>query len=341
MLYKIADIKNTLRFHNWWYAKLPPLFGIAYLLIFNESLSFTDVLPILCLLLIWMIGAAGFGYYLNNWADIDQDRLAGKPNRVADHSLQKRILILIVLLIVTFLPWIGYWLFLSIAGSPALHGFPVQFTILLACFHLILFALYSIPPFRFKERGVTGILLDALYGHVLPAAIVISCFVPDSYLLVISLVAWQFFWGVRGVLIHQIFDFENDTRSRTHTMAIQMDIAKLKTFVLFCVTLFEILAFLVCCSVIGQMNLWFWIIFLAGILLKILLKDNLALPNPEESKSLRFTRNILDNFYTEWFPIILLFNLVIFIDESHLFLLIIHLAFFAYPLAREIRQKLS
>ncbi|MEZ5312221.1 MAG: hypothetical protein R2862_00530 [Thermoanaerobaculia bacterium] len=42
----------------------------------------------------------------------------------------------------------------------------------------LLLAVYALPPLRLKERGAAGLVVDALYGHALPMAIVVGLFAP-------------------------------------------------------------------------------------------------------------------------------------------------------------------
>ena len=81
---------------------------MVYLVAFIFAIPAVELLPKLGLLLIWMIGAASFGHYINDWFDIAQDKAAGKGNAAASHSLLIRICISTLLASMSLLPW--FWL---------------------------------------------------------------------------------------------------------------------------------------------------------------------------------------------------------------------------------------
>src|SRR5262249_57433548 len=87
-------------------------------------------------------------------------------------------------------------------------------------FELLLFVLYAFPPFRLKERGMLGLFADALYAHAIPAVLAVMTFslmANRAYdhltWFVLALGLWQFFLGVRNIVLHQLKDFDGDTRS--------------------------------------------------------------------------------------------------------------------------------
>jgi hypothetical protein len=79
-----------------------------------------------------------------------------------------------------------------------------------------------VPPIRIKERGLWGLIADALYAHAIPAVMaaytytLISQQVPDL-VFISMLFSWQFCVGVRNVLLHQLSDLESDKQSGTNT----------------------------------------------------------------------------------------------------------------------------
>ena len=90
--------------------------------------------------------------------------------------------------------------------------FPLSLIFYLAAY--LAFSLYSISPFRFKNRGVLGVIADASGAHLFPSLFVASSMMHnmhisiDPYWLVIVGV-WSFAYGLRGILWHQFWDREN------------------------------------------------------------------------------------------------------------------------------------
>ena len=208
---RLSGFLKTIRFNNWWHYKIPPLIAIFF---FTMSLSKNTesavILSKLILLIAWMIFAASFGYFVNDWSDIEEDQMAGKENFVGKLSLTSK-----------------YFFPLFFAGSAISfqlllnHNNPLP--IYLSITQLVLFILYSVPPIRLKKYEVPAVICDSLYAHVLPSAIVFTT-ISDYQLYMPSLfflVSWQFFWGIRNILLHHIFDRKFDAASGNSNLAIR------------------------------------------------------------------------------------------------------------------------
>jgi len=103
------------------------------------------------------------------------------------------------------------------------------------------FSLYSLPPFRWKARGILGVIADASGAHLFPTlvAVVVTFRWAGHTVSVPWMVAvgtWAFMNGLRGILWHQLSDAEHDRRAIVRTFAQRHDarwIARLGTFVIF------------------------------------------------------------------------------------------------------------
>jgi 4-hydroxybenzoate polyprenyltransferase len=197
---------RALRYHEWWRFKVPFLLGIYFWQLPFGSLSIANFWLHAGLLIVWMFGAAGFGYFINDCFDIEQDAAAGKPNSSGSFSLTNRWFVSLGLLALAILPW--YWL-------------PFNWvSVVLVALHLLTFLLYSIPPVRFKERYYLGALTDALYSYFLPVCLVahtawlISGIEPSLW-QVVALLAWAMAAGLRNIIQHHIIDRRKDRISNT------------------------------------------------------------------------------------------------------------------------------
>lgn len=202
---------QTLRYNEWWRFKVPFLLGIYFWQIDFATIPMEVFWLNAALLVVWMFGAAGFGYFVNDCFDIEQDAAAGKPNRSGSLSVATRLLVAMGLLTIALLPW--YWL-------------PGNFTsALLIAFHLLSFLLYSIPPIRFKERYYLGAITDALYSYFLPVLLVaytawlVNNLPPNYYVPInnqaLALAAWAMAAGLRNIIQHHILDRRKDRISGT------------------------------------------------------------------------------------------------------------------------------
>ncbi|MFW5886586.1 MAG: UbiA family prenyltransferase [Bacteroidota bacterium] len=178
--------------------------------------------------LVYMSFVLIYGFMVNSFADLDEDRLAGKNRGFLDQSRGPK------------------YLFLLLSGSfiilyPAFQE-PTLFIIGLLVFLLATF--YSVRPIRFKERGLIGIIISAISVGPFPFLIFLLG-IKASPLLSCFLVFWLFLAAFISDLIHQIEDYNNDRKTRTDTWVQRIGLKKSKLFLkysLFLLFVFCILA---------------------------------------------------------------------------------------------------
>ena len=162
------------------------------------------------LLLLSVAAAAVYASVINDVTDRADDVRAGKRNRVADRS---RSIVAAVLAATVCAGFIFGWLWRK----------DVQ---LLSCYLAtwLAFSLYSFPPFRFKKRGLPGVLCDAAGAHLFPA--LVAVFIASrgaqravSEAWVASVAVWALAYGLRGILWHQLTDVGNDRAEGVRTFA--------------------------------------------------------------------------------------------------------------------------
>ena len=194
---------RKLRISNPWNFKAPLLITFPYLLLllskYRQPSSFYAILASISVI----VGVAGLGYLSNDLGDRKKDALIGRDNVLI--GMQPAIILFLFLLFFAFifLPWL-YLPFSSLSA-------------IILGLEIVLFFVYALPPFRFKERGLLGVYTDSLYAHVLPAVLAAYTFhlftgrifenFSDFIIIVFS---WQFIQGERNILFHQIKDLESD-----------------------------------------------------------------------------------------------------------------------------------
>ena len=141
------------------------------------------------------------GYAVNDAADFHNDRLAGADPRGQGprrgHSLAASIAALSL----------GTILIMTAGGVPART---------IAVGTILLGVEYSLPPLRFKERGIWGIIVGAFAqrpGLFLVWAAALGVW--DSLTAVLT--AWLFFIGMTGMLGHQVLDRGRDRAGGVRT----------------------------------------------------------------------------------------------------------------------------
>lgn len=207
-MHSVANRGTFLRHSDWWNSKVAMIFGWSYFFALLFDLEVVDYLIVCPAILLWLMATASFGYYINDCFDTEVDLKAKKTNTAAQHTLARRVLILATLVLASvgsalFLFWSEPW-FMVVAVS-----------------ELLLFVLYSIPPFRWKEIPFLDVVTDALYAQVLPLVVVAlallkehtSGLAPLEWALLTGIGIWALVSGIRNILEHQVADFENDSES--------------------------------------------------------------------------------------------------------------------------------
>jgi len=143
-----------------------------------------------------------FGYMLNDYADREVDRQAGKVNIIGEVPRP--------------LAWF-FLLFVFMSGMMTLlpfysHSLVIWFAILA----YTTAAAYSLYPVRLKERGFLGLLVSAIAQRVLPALVLFAVYSHWSINTTALLTLYAMI-GFRWILIHQILDESNDRRANVRT----------------------------------------------------------------------------------------------------------------------------
>lgn len=184
-----------------------PLFAFFYFaLLVETNLSGGVVFTNAVVLFVAYFLIGFFGYLTNDIADSEMDAIAGKQNMVHGLSFYKKLILALA----------------SATAGTLIIGCWAQKTTIFVVLEIVLLLLYSFPPFRLKERGIWGVLTDAVYAYVMPSIILLVFAnslskVDRFYLVFIPL--FSFLLGVKNILDHQIADIDLDRLSRTKTFA--------------------------------------------------------------------------------------------------------------------------
>jgi Nucleotide-diphospho-sugar transferase len=166
---------------------------------------------------------ATYGHIVNDAFDVEADLRANKPNAMSNLSVGARILLALLFFVGGFLPAsVANYSYLTLALLAANYLWPT---------------LYSIPGIRLKERGLLGVMCDAMGSHITPTLLILSVF--DLVSADSSIGLWIFggaatLWaavlGIKGILHHQIYDRVNDIESGTVTLATVVGPARIIRF---------------------------------------------------------------------------------------------------------------
>jgi 4-hydroxybenzoate polyprenyltransferase len=202
---------SVARSGDWWNWKVPTLLasGYASLLITGVSLQPHHLIGLGYIMIGLVIGAV-FASVVNDYFDVEDDRKAGKANRLSVFRPSVRL----ILLMIVILSGLLFGLFF-------IRGLMSGIWYLMAWCS---FALYSAPPFRTKKRGPWGGVFDALGAGFFPTLFVASAVseMTDtniSWWFMTCLGSWAFVFGLRGILWHQYQDHQNDLNIGARTFA--------------------------------------------------------------------------------------------------------------------------
>ena len=201
---------QTVRASDWWEFKLAPIFATIYATAFILNLSITSLWPLLLLALIALIPGAAYVSLINDLTDLEDDVASGKNNQLVGRS-KTFVTIALACCLVPGVAVSFYW-----------RNDPLILSLYLAAW--IAFSVYSIPPFRLKTRGLSGLLADASGAHLFPTLLVVSLVyrwggIPIEPLWFLAVAVWSLCYGLRGNLWHQLTDLQNDQLAGLKTFA--------------------------------------------------------------------------------------------------------------------------
>ncbi len=221
---------------NWWGSKITPLLAVAYLQLLVQGTVPGRAWGALAALLVSASCLAAAAHVLTDSFDVAEDRRAGKRNRLALLARWQRGALYAALCLAGASPW----LFVRL-DAPALVwlGLIVAAPIL-----------YAVPPLRLKERGLWGVVADAAMAHGAPTLFVLALFASlnagnasGAWLLALTVGGWAWSYGVRGILLHQMFDAVNDETAGVKTFVVQVGVTRTRAYVLRYVLPLELAAF--------------------------------------------------------------------------------------------------
>ena len=310
--------KGAFRVKDWWWSKAALLMGMVYLFTLWFGIHFKQFIPLALLSLCTIAGFASMGYLLNDLFDMKQDMLSVKRNFLIAKPFLHIITFFLLSSAFIFLPWI-----ILPASS---------FSYLLITFELYLFLIYSVPPVRLKERGMAGIVVDALYAHAVPVGLAAYTFslaagVPLPRVGLLLLFTWQFASGIRNILLHQLTDAALDKHAGVKNFVATMSNTgfsfSLKYLII--TELLSSLAFFVFLTLSNTPFVACVLVIIISSITVLRLFYNGGIPEMLASKW-KYYPNIL---YEKWLPPLFLLILCTY-DKLFIPVLLLHLALFNF-----------
>lgn len=329
-LFALVQSFKASRPDNWWFSKIPPLLAVAYLEIARGGTAPETGIPLLACLLFSIVCVASYGHVINDIFDADLDLIAGKRNHMAGANRLQRITTSLT--------------FLFLGFAPALV-FPYStLALVLLGLNYLWPTLYSIPATRLKERGLAGVICDALGSHLTPTLFVIAMLgapaaAERDLLFPMAIATWATVLGIKGILHHQIVDLANDVQSGTVTFVMRSGTGWTSRFM----SAFNLLAEMPVSAALAAVVFpwaplvaWAFIAYCLIEAVKYRLGFQFALTSEAWSirSSLPFTN---EAFYVFWLPMAASVQLAL-ADPAWIWILMLHAGLFHATLTEQARS---
>jgi hypothetical protein len=309
--------KYLIRAQEWWSFILPPILFCYYAALLQTSPVGISVILQACLLMATSVVTALTGYFINDWSDMEDDRIASKHNYVAHFPVWLKSGFLPLMTLLFALLWA--------AGRRWLPDTQLSLYALVVGINILLFILYSLPPFRLKRISYVAPLLDAgysgtfFYGLAFAAGSILP--LPYRWSL-LWLLCWGIAKGLRNYLSHLSDDADNDRRSGLTTLATIRSPQRI-----------QLIANLLFPIETGLLLLFFFslpVIAVGGLLLCLLFMLR-WFRDIRTSATMKYEH--LNDLHEIWLPLGVLVQLIL-ADSYYIWLLVFHFIFFPQHLPK-------
>ena len=318
-----ARLTSLSRAGEWWAYKLGPGLAVLYATAFRTGAGAIEVAQMGVLYVVALAAGAAFVSAVNDLSDRDDDRRAGKPDRIGANTVPSLIIIAVS---------VG-------AGLVFLSNFAaVPFLFWTYAAGWLAFAAYSLPPLRLKAKAAAGVACDAVGAHVVPAVFALALVQRetmspfDPWLW--AIVGWALACGLRGIISHQLSDEPFDRAAGIETFVIRFGphgSRLLVRYLFFPVELATVIAMLVLIgSPIPIFGLAASALFLVGKTARFGTIPVLTGPAPRQAI-------VLADFYIVFLPLALLFALA-WKDGAFTLLIPAHMLLFPANISATIRD---
>lgn len=204
----ILLLPRLFRIKEWWSFLLPTILGYFLIGIYKYV---DDVSSIFILtnafigLILLSLGLLVIGYLINEWSDIESDRIGGKVNQFNTIKVNVILIILISAFLVT------------LSGLAVLNF--IKIAVWATIIQLLLFGIYNLVPFRFKKTKIWSIICDSIYSGLIFC--LLAYYLVYQYLnidknetvIFLAIGIGCFCRGLRNILIHQSVDEQFDVKA--------------------------------------------------------------------------------------------------------------------------------
>lgn len=320
MLIKFREVTRVM---EWWEYKITLFLFVGLLIILEHGNQvYISSVFYLFILLAAIVNGSIFVSLINDFTDLEDDKKAGKNNRLYGYSKTNSILLILITLAIGIL----FCLFLL----------PNYLAICLYIGAYLSFTFYSVPPIRLKNRGIFGVLADSLGAHVFPTLFIwagMNHYTGSNidWAILAVIAVWSISFGLRGIMNHQFQDLIHDKATFTKTFLTKLNASQVELAEKLLITL-EIVSFILILFIyeiyilmilLGLYFIYAWLVQTYLHVVSVIIKT------PENSDWQFF----MSSFYQTVVPISLIILLAE-LDFYLIFLLPLYLFFFHYDIKR-------
>ncbi|MFZ6028831.1 MAG: UbiA family prenyltransferase [Chloroflexota bacterium] len=244
----MSSFARFIRWKDWGPGKTTILSGLCFYLAAAYQLPFVDFAARFVFFLLFASAQSALGFVLNDRGDRELDHRQGKANpfnALPAHTLRFYVGLVLALAAASGLPFVMRAWFLPLWLVWAFAA-----------------AAYSLPPLRFKTRGVPGLAFSFIAQWSLPVLLAFAAFGraghADMWLWTLALTAS----GATLEIAHQRYDRQRDAATRAGTFAVRTPPERLDRLyalaVLFDKLAVGLIAALAVASLVRMSSWWAW-----------------------------------------------------------------------------------
>lgn len=329
-MYEKGEIEKMIRFvgqylrvGDWYDSKVP--FLMCYLLcsyLLYPNMRTQQFILIFSVSFLFVFLFLAFGYLINDYCDRESDKKAGKHKII--FTLNERTVQISFVLVIAWAA-IPIWIYSDFSFG-MLGAEVVTF---------LLGASYSMPPFRFKEKGVWGLIISSFAQRCMPLLVLCQVVPIDGRLFILFFVL-SFIIGLRYIFVHQVIDLDNDREAGVCTFARRYyGVAVAGIYICFLLELMGMICLLV---ILEQRLLWYMLPIC--ILLEVV-QCRAVRECMGQSIFLTFACMPLEAFGNIYFPIMLTYCVGVREGGIIWLILIAESAYLLIPFVKKIRMAVT
>ena len=204
---RAAKFLEFIRWKDWALGKIPIFCMICFYIALAYRKFSISYIEDFFIFIVFASSVAIYGYLINDLGDRKLDLLHGKRNSF--ENLNRGAIALVFLVIICVM---------TLSAMAFVHR---SWFLPLWLIQVFLSTSYSIPPFRFKERGTIGLIANFIAQFFLAVAVIFAafgCFGGWDMIVFLICVTVS---GVALEIGHQKYDFARDSQTETGTFAVR------------------------------------------------------------------------------------------------------------------------